>query len=53
LFSVRTTGWGITALNVVKSISTTDGCPAIVALMFRFARRVLQYTEQIGISNRA
>jgi hypothetical protein len=40
------------ALNVVKSISTSDCRSAMDALMFRFARRVLQYKEQIGISKR-
>jgi hypothetical protein len=40
------------ALNVVRSISTADCRAPIDALIFKFARRVLQYKEQMGISKR-
>ena len=39
-------------MNVVKSISTADCLSEMDVLMFRFARRVLQYKEQMGISKR-
>jgi hypothetical protein len=39
-------------LNVVKPISTVHCRSAMDALMFRFARSVLQYKAPMDISNR-